>query len=485
MRRSGSTEGAAQPAVGSATLAAGGAPPPSPAGRSAGADTARSAVALDATLAPEPSGRAVGPDHRAVTMARGLHETIAAPLPRALGDQAPSPKTISTSILPRIEQAGDAVRLVPSGGGERYKAIKTLGVGGMGEVALVEDSDIGRTVAVKRLLSPEQSPAMLARFIDEVHTVGGLEHPNIVPIHDVGVDQDGRYFFVMKYVDGATLEEIIRELRAGDAEAHAKYPQRRRVEIFVALLRALQYAHDRKIIHRDLKPANVMVGRFGEVVLMDWGIARTMGTAGRSRGEAPSPSPTASSPSLDGDLELGASLRASATHAGELIGTPMYMSPEQASGRNDEADARSDLYSACVLLHEFLGLRHRFEGVGQLHALLTRVITTEPPVSMKIFDPHPAQKENIPYEMTHFLRRGLQLDPSARWQSASEMIEELQAILDGRCRVSCPTTLLKRTTSSITRFVDRSPGLAMLVMYGGTFLVLVWLVRTLVGWMIA
>lgn len=218
---------------------------------------------------------------------------------------------------------------------------------------------------------------------------------------------------------------------------------------------------------------------------MDWGIARTIGAADRPGNEAPETKPASGSPTRDVDGELGVSRRASATHAGELIGTPMYMSPEQASGQNDEADARSDLFSACVLLHEFLGLRHRFEEVKQLQALLTCVITTEPPVSMKIFDPHPAQKENIPYEMTHFLRRGLQLDPDARWQSASEMIEELQAILDGRCRVSCPTTLLKRTTSSVTRFVDRFPGMAMLVMYGGALAAVVLLVGALVGWLTA
>jgi eukaryotic-like serine/threonine-protein kinase len=482
MTTSGSTKS------GSATLAAGAAPPPIASQPEAAASTRvpNEPADLDATLAPDsiaPGSKGAPVD---VTMARGgLNETIAAPLPRTVGERAPSPKTISTSILPRVEQAGDAVRLVPSAGGQRYKPIKRLGIGGMGEVALVEDRDIGRTVAVKRLLSPEQNPAMLARFIDEVHTVGGLEHPNIVPIHDVGVDQDGRYFFVMKYVDGETLEEIIRRLRAGDAETHAKYPPRRRVEVFIALLRALQYAHDHEIIHRDLKPANVMIGRFGEVVLMDWGIARTIGAADRPRDDAPATEPASSSPTRDVDGELGVSRRASATHAGELIGTPMYMSPEQASGQNDEADARSDLFSACVLLHEFLGLRHRFEEVKQLQALLTCVITAEPPVSMKIFDPHPAQKENIPYEMTHFLRRGLQLDPDARWQCASEMIEELQAILDGRCRVSCPTTLLKRTTSSVTRFVDRFPGMAMLVMYGGALAVVVLLVGALVGWLTA
>ena len=218
--------------------------------------------------------------------------------------------------------------------------------------------------------------------------------------------------------------------------------------------------------------ANVMIGRFGEVVLMDWGIARTIGTA--------DPRPD-DDPVAPADDDLRVSLRASATVAGELIGTPLYMSPEQASGLGAQIDARSDLFSACVLFHEFLCLRHRFEGVRDLQALLTRVTTTEPVRGPKLIEAHPAQKENIPYEMTHFLRRGLALEPEGRWQSATAMIEELQAILDGRCRVDCPTTLLKRTTSGVAHFVDRHPGKAMLVMYGGALALLVWIVLAVIG----
>jgi len=137
--------------------------------------------------------------------------------------------------------------------------------------SLAQDRDIGRKVALKRLHTPHDhggtpSPSSLARFVDEVRTVGQLEHPNIVPIHDVGVDEAGNYFFVMKYVDGVTLEDVVEKLKAGEPDAVARYTIARRVEMFVGILRALEYAHQRGIIHRDLKPANVMVGDNGEVI---------------------------------------------------------------------------------------------------------------------------------------------------------------------------------------------------------------------------
>ena len=112
-----------------------------------------------------------------------------------------------------------------------------------------------------------ESPEALARFVEEIRTTGGLEHPNIVPIHDVGLDEKGRYYFIMKYVDGETLESILARLRAGDRETHARYGFERRVEIFKGVLEAIAYAHARGYIHRDIKPANIMVGAFGEVLV--------------------------------------------------------------------------------------------------------------------------------------------------------------------------------------------------------------------------
>jgi eukaryotic-like serine/threonine-protein kinase len=400
---------------------------------------------------PVPSTAVELPDSLSRTVASpppnltiSLGETIAAPLPEVVGTDVPVKATLSSSILPRVEPAETGVRLVPNSG-PRYEAGKVLGTGGMGEVALAEDRDIGRKVALKRLHGPG-SASSLARFVDEVRTVGQLEHPNIVPIHDVGVDETGAYFFVMKYLAGETLESIIEKLRSGDEQARLRYTMARRTEIFVGILRALEYAHQRGIIHRDIKPANVMIGHNGEVILMDWGVARPI-----------------AKPEADGEtLDLGATdpHRASATHAGSLIGTPLYMSPEQAAGKNSKLDARSDLYSACQVFYELLALEHRFATKENLIQLLAAIQSVDCATTGELRAAHLA-KAQVPVDLSHFLRKGLRLRPEDRWQSASDMIFELGMIADGRCRVNCPATGMKRATREITSLLDRRPGVAM------------------------
>jgi tRNA A-37 threonylcarbamoyl transferase component Bud32 len=216
-----------------------------------------------------------------------LAETVAAPngghLPHtvvqsvsvSVREGPPPVSSHRTTVLPRIELNGAQAELVFDGK-QRFEKIRLLGEGGLGEVVGAHDHDIGRKVAIKRLRAEVRSPAALARFVDEIRTIGKLEHPNIIPIHDVGMDESGELYFVMKYVDGETLEDVIQKLAAGDREYHERYTFERRVEIFRALLEALAFAHDRGIIHRDIKPANVMIGKFGEVLLMDWGIAKSL-----------------------------------------------------------------------------------------------------------------------------------------------------------------------------------------------------------------
>jgi serine/threonine-protein kinase len=145
-----------------------------------------------------------------------------------------------STILPRLADTGDIPQLVTDAR-DRFETAKVLGRGGAGEVVLARDNDIERPVAVKRLLPELDDPGLIGRFVDEIRVLGALDHPNIVPIHDVGVDPDGRYYYVMKYVEGETLEHIIEKLAAGDREYHARYPFERRVEVFRQVLRAVQY----------------------------------------------------------------------------------------------------------------------------------------------------------------------------------------------------------------------------------------------------
>jgi serine/threonine-protein kinase len=362
--------------------------------------------------------------------------------------------TSRSTVLPRVEGDGIRVRLIPHSA-NRYEPIKLLGEGGMGEVMLVRDQDIARPVAVKRLRLEGADPSIIARFVDEIRTVGRLEHPNIVPIHDVGVDEQGRYFFVMKYVEGETLESIIQKLAAGDPDYHARYSFQSRVEIFIGILHALAYAHEHGVVHRDVKPANVMVGRFGEVMLMDWGIAKPIG-AGRDL--------AAGANATLGDEGAEPRSRMYATRVGSLVGTPAYMAPEQARGENDRVSAQSDLYSACAVFFELLTLRHYIDPKPTTDALLAAV-TDEEITFAKIMARNPHQ-ERAPVELLHFTRHGLEKDPARRHTSASAMIDALQWVLEGRFHVHCHITLAKRVLRETARLLDRRPRATFFALLG-------------------
>jgi serine/threonine protein kinase len=340
---------------------------------------------------------------------RDLQETLAPKRPR------------SVSVLPNVHlQPGGEVTLSHSDA-ERYKILNVLGEGGMGIVERAEDLDIGRPVAIKRLL-PEASHALgIARFVSEIRIVGSLDHPNVVPIHDVGVDADGRYFFVMKYVEGQTLADIIDRLAAGDPATTAFWSFERRAELMIAVLQALDYAHERGVIHRDIKPENIMVGSHGEVRLMDWGIARRVDQPDPGEGTG-------------------------------LIGTPAYMSPEQAACA--PLDRRSDIYSAAVTLHELIGLRHYLAHRSDSMFGLIDAIQNE---HADLF----SSGAQFPPEMHHICNRGLAKDPAQRYPSAAAMIADIRAYVDGTFHVKCMFTLTKRVLREGGRFVDRRPWVAV------------------------
>jgi serine/threonine-protein kinase len=391
-----------------------------------------------------------------------LGATVAAPsLPLGtFSTGARSTTTAKGTVLPTFTGEGLVHRDRP-----RYEVQKSLGEGGMGQVALALDHDIGRSVAIKQL-HPETSAdaASLARFVEEIRTVGALEHPNIVPIHDVGVAEDGRYFFVMKHLDGETLESIIEKLAAGDKATHARYTFTVRVEIMIGLLRALDYAHAQGVVHRDIKPANVMVGRYGEVVLMDWGIAKTKQS---SSGGAPLPAPEVAEP----QPSLRRPARLFQTRHGSLIGTPAYMSPEQARGENDGLDDRSDLYSATVVFQEFLCLKHYLDDKTTLEDMIKGVIAH--PFKMGDYLARSTSGQGpVPIEFLWFLDRGLQKKPADRFPSARAMIDRLEETLDGKVHVQCPFTFNKRMTREMGRFLDRYPFLGFAVVVCAVFGVL-------------
>ncbi len=360
--------------------------------------------------------------------------------------RAPSIPPGRTTVLPRVTLGRGAAELVTDARA-RFEAMRQLGVGGAGEVTLARDNDIERSVAIKKLLPGADDADAVARFIEEIRVLGELDHPNIVPVHDVGVDAEGRYFYVMKYVEGETLEHVIDQLAAGDRDYHARYPFTRRVEIFRQVLHGVQYAHDRGMIHRDLKPANVMIGRYGEVLVMDWGIARRIGADAAQRAPVDEKARTLSrSPS-----KVPPQLR---TQSGSILGTPAYMSPEQARGEVDALDERTDVYALCVTFHELLTLRHYLASYESITECLAGVLRDGVPFAHFVRNPH---QPAVPPDLSHFIRHGVEKDREKRYRTVREMLARLDRIEDGQCPVECPSTLTKRIVTETSRAVDHHP----------------------------
>lgn len=369
--------------------------------------------------------------------------------PASAPQSAPASTGVRSTVLPRVELTDGQPRISVQDR-PRYQETKRLGEGGVGEVVMARDNDIERHVAVKRLRPELQGTTALARFVEEIRVVGQLEHPSIVPIHDVGLDEKGQFFFVMKYVNGETLETIIEKLAAGDRDYHTKYPFARRVEIFIAILEAMAYAHDKGYIHRDIKPANVMVGPYGEVMVMDWGLAKKVGGGTDYALAMP-----------EGEGNIKQSGRLQETRVGSILGTPLYMSPEQARGQHDTLDQRSDIYSLSMLFLELLTTRNPLQDLTDLHQVLFQVTSgpTVTPVD-KIWNMNPVQGP-VPADLCHIVVKGLQKSPEQRYSSVHQLIARLHNRADGCVDVECAVTFWMSVMSRGRRAIERHPMLSV------------------------
>jgi len=364
-----------------------------------------------------------------------------------------------TTVLPRRKKSHDAAPFTETEQRARFDRVRLLGQGAMGQVELARDNDIRRTVAVKRVHGEAASAAALMRFADEVRIVGQLEHPGIVPIYDVGRDDDGRVYLVMKHLHGETMEDIIAKLRAGEPGYRERFTIDYRVHLFLGVLDAVRYAHARGILHRDLKPANVQIGPYGEVTVMDWGIAKPFRRADGTGAAEP----------LERTLVESHDQRLLETKMGSLAGTPLYMSPEQAAGRNDELDDRSDTYALCVLLFEWLALDHPMKSKTTIIEVLAAIIAQDYDKA-DLFNR--SRAADVPIEYFNVIFRGLARDRAKRFQSVTELEDALNQARDGYMPVLCHVTMGKRAAHGFARWIDHNANLYTAILFG-TALVLV------------
>jgi serine/threonine protein kinase/Leucine-rich repeat (LRR) protein len=354
---------------------------------------------------------------------------------------APSEATSPTTAVTSRKTVGELLR---DGHGDKYVVDTELGRGGMGMVMRVVDRDLHRDVAMKVLLN-DQGDRDRRRFITEAQITGQLEHPNIVPVHDIGVDGNGRLYFTMKLVRGRSLGDVIDLVRRGDPSV-AEFTRFRLLRIFIHVCNAAAFAHARGVVHRDLKPSNVMLGDFGEVLVADWGLARVLPehrrASSRERGvqeaeEAAKPA-DAIAPAAFGDIEdrlatvvqsfrrPASSAQGQETVQGTVEGTPAYMPPEQARGDLDQIDERSDIYALGAILYEILTYSPPVWG-RSVDEVLDNVVNHRitPPGAR-------APEQDIPLDLSAIALKALSAEPEHRYQRAADLRRDIEAHLEHR-----------------------------------------------------
>jgi len=290
----------------------------------------------------------------------------------------------------------------------RYALRNLLGRGGMGEVWLARDLRIDREVAIKMMRGDKSDTTAVARFLREARVQGRLEHPAIAPVHDLGGEHTGPYF-VMKRVSGTTLADVFTALTNGDETAREKWTRPALLTRIVDVCLAIELAHQRGVIHRDLKPANIMLGDFGETYVLDWGLARIADDA----------DDLDVGPIQTFDLRSGSD-SGSQTVAGQMLGTPGYMAPEQMRG--ESVDSRTDIYAIGCMLFEIL--------VGEPAVARDKAI--ESTLAASVHRPRVRRPDgDIAPELDDLVARATEANPKERVQSAREIADAIQSYLDG------------------------------------------------------
>ena len=305
-------------------------------------------------------------------------------------------KFLSDKAVERLREAAE----IPDLSGTRYRLLELVARGGMGVVYAAEDEKLQRRVALKVLDVAGVRGDLAKRLIREAQVLARLEHPGIVPVHDVGTLADGRVFYTMKFVRGQRLDQYVETVPSVTE----------RLRLFLRICDAVAFAHAHGVLHRDLKPANIMVGSFGEVLVMDWGLAKLLRDDAGRHPRVPDPDATIfEKPSKPGDSSGDA--QAIATGHGTVMGTPGYMSPEQSRGDVEHLDARSDIFSLGALL--------RF--------LLTK--NSDPAANA-------AEKHHLNRALEAICSKAAASNPESRYPGVSDLALDVSRYLDGMAVVA-------------------------------------------------
>ncbi|MEM7306709.1 MAG: bifunctional serine/threonine-protein kinase/formylglycine-generating enzyme family protein [Planctomycetota bacterium] len=320
----------------------------------------------------------------------------------------------------------------------RYASRGEIARGGMGRIECTHDRTLARDVARKVALSSrtggEAGSTALRRFLAEARVTGQLEHPGVVPVHDLGVGSDGEVYFTMRLVRGRDLAEILGEVHGPGAA----WTTTRALGVLQRVCETMAFAHDQGVVHRDLKPANVMVGRYGEVYVMDWGLARVCGheDVNTERLDAETDEPPSSSCTIDGTV----------------LGTPYYMPPEQAAGEIGRVEERSDVYSVGAMLYHVLAGQPPYAAGGRRRPAREVVAT----VCASAPRPLSRTAPEVAPELVSICEKAMAREPGRRFASMTELAEELRAYLETRVVRSHRTGAL----AELHKWVQRNRGLA-------------------------
>ena len=321
----------------------------------------------------------------------------------------------------------------------RFGEVRTIGMGGIGSVLSGHDETLAREVAIK-ILRPayRNRKAHLERFIKEARATAQIAHPNIVPVHEMGVFDDVGPFFTMKRVEGETLKHVLRMLELGIPEYKQSYSLRHLLEIYISACQGVAYAHSRGIVHRDLKPANIMLGEYGEVMVMDWGLVKFVGPTSMTKTQT-------SMVQFKDDLK---GIDATTTVDGSISGTPAFMSPEQALGNMSTIDERTDLYSLgailyCILTHR----RSPYDNHLPLEDVLQRVVDGDFPAPRKR-----NSKLKIPKELEAICLKSMNFHRNDRYESVRDLIRDVRHFLEGAPVAAYPEPLISILIKRIKRY---------------------------------